>query len=333
MTLIDTPRAATSTNDDALEVTTSASEASAHASWRARAAALILDVVPGAAVFATAVLTAWSVPLRGGWWWMSVGIGVSAVLWTEFNRWLLPGVGGQTLGRKTFGIAVVRSGGSPVGPWTLLLRDLAHSLDTVPMLAGWCWAMKATRRRTFADILLRTESHLRITKGANSRRDRRPAALLLMTAAMLCAANATVSYIVVRQHDRSVSDVSAEISAQGPHMVEQILSYHPETIEADFDRARALTTDAYRGQLIAQQQAVQKVGPERNEYWVTDSSVLSAMDDRATMLLFLQGQRGPAPSQRYLTASVRVTFVESGSTWLVDDLTVVTNPPAAQGKP
>ena len=117
-------------------------------------------------------------------------------------------------------------------------------------------------------------------------------------------------------------------------MVEQLLSYRPETIQADFDRARSLATDAYRGQLTAQQQAVQKAGPVRNEYWVTNSSVLSATRGRATMLLFMQGQRGAAPDPRLLTASVRVNFVESDSaTWRVDDLTVVTSPPPAKANP
>ncbi|MGB9305378.1 MAG: RDD family protein, partial [Mycobacterium sp.] len=54
----------------------------------------------------------------------------------------------------------------------------------------------------------------------------------------------------------------------------------------------------------------------------------------ATMLMFLQGERGAAPDQRYLTASVRVTFVKPGASgWRVDDLAVVTKPQTAGAKP
>jgi Mce-associated membrane protein len=325
VTLIEAePRAVTASEDATPTVL---------ASWPARARALCLDVLPGAAVLATTALAALSVPLRGGWWWVSVCIGAVAVLWTGFNRLLLPGANGQSLGRRTFGVAVVRPDGSAVGPVTLLLRDLAHLLDTVPVFAGWLWPVKDARRRTFADMLLRTESHVVKAHGADGSACRRAAAVVL-TAASLCAVEAAVSYTVVHHHDRSVAEASAEIAAQGPRMVEQILSYHPETIQADFDRARSLATDTYRGQLSAQQQVVQKAAPVRNEYWVTNSSVLSATQGRATMLLFLQGQRGAAPNQRYITASVRVTFVESGSApWRVDDLTVVNNPPPVKAKP
>ena len=58
---------------------------------------------------------------------------------------------------------------------------------------------------------------------------------------------------------------------------------------------------------------MQKGNPVVNEYWVTDSAVLSATPDRATMLLFMQGQRGAAPEQRYITATVRVTSSRTGT--------------------
>ncbi len=325
MTLIDAASRTMTAGEDATPVE--------FASWPARAGALALDVLPGVAVLATTALAALSVPLHGGWWWVCVCIGAVAVLWTGFNRLLLPGASGQSLGRRTFGIALVGRDGSAVGPGTLLLRDVAHVLDTVPVFAGWLWPLKDHRRRTFADVVSGTESHV-VPGSATIRRSRRRAAAVVLIAASLCVVGAAVSHTVVHQRDRSVADASAEIAAQGPRMVEQILSYHPDTIAADFDRARSLATDTYRGQLTAQQQAVQKAGPVRNEYWVTNSSVLSATQGRATMLLFLQGQRGAAPDQRYLTASVRVTFVESGSApWRVDDLTVVTNPAPVEAKP
>jgi Mce-associated membrane protein len=289
--------------------------------------------VPGVALLATTVLVALSVPLHSTWWWACVATGAVAILLTAFNRLLLPVFSGHSLGRAVFGITVVRRNGDAVGPWWLLLRDLAHLLDTAAVLLGWLWPLWDSRRRTFADMLLGTESRL-LQARRQDRKLRRLTAVVMLTVALLCAGGAAISYGVVRQHDRSVTDSRAQISMQGPHMVEEILSYHPETVQGDFDHARSLATDKYRVELSTQQQAVKKAGPVRNEYWVTNSSVLTATPNEAMMLMFLQGERGAAPDQRYLTASVRVTFVKSGASgWRVDDLAVVAKSQTAEAKP
>jgi Mce-associated membrane protein len=84
---------------------------------------------------------------------------------------------------------------------------------------------------------------------------------------------------------------------------------------------------------VKQQQTVEKGHPVVNEYWFTDSAVLSAMRDKATMLVFLQGHRGEGNEQRFITATVRVAFVKaSDERWLVDDLTVLTKPRPAKGE-
>ncbi len=78
---------------------------------------------------------------------------------------------------------------------------------------------------------------------------------------------------------------------------------------------------------------MQKGHPVVNEYWVTDSAVLSAARIAATMLLFMQGHRGGGDEDRFITATVRVSFVKAkDGRWLVDDLTVVTKPKPAKGK-
>lgn len=278
------------------------------APWAARAGALMVDVLPGVAVLAATALVALSVPLRGLWWWVCAAMGAAAILWTAVNRLLLPAVRGQSVGRAALGITVVHRGGGAVDPWALLLRDLAHLLDTAPMFIGWLWPLRDPGQRTFADLLVGTQSRCIREQGAD-RRPRRAAAAAMLTAAAFCGVAAVISYTVVRQQDRSITEISAQISAQGPQLVVQLLSYRPETIQGDFDRARSLATDNYREQLGAMQRAAVKAGPQRNEYWVTDSSVLSAAPGRASMLVFLQGRRGAPPDQRYLATSVRVTFI------------------------
>ena len=82
---------------------------------------------------------------------------------------------------------------------------------------------------------------------------------------------------------------------------------------------------------------MQKGHPAINEYWVTDSTVLSAARDSATMLMFMQGHRGGGGEERFITATVRVSLVKgSDGHWLVDNLDVVTKPkpaPASPGRP
>jgi Mce-associated membrane protein len=119
----------------------------------------------------------------------------------------------------------------------------------------------------------------------------------------------------------------AQIAEQGPRIVEQILSYGADTMDEDLNRAQALTTDAYRPQLVAQQDIVRKGGATSNEYWAVSSAVVSASLDEAAMLLAMQGQRGTtAEDLKFITATVRVDFDRIGENWRVDNLTVLKAP-------
>jgi len=85
--------------------------------------------------------------------------------------------------------------------------------------------------------------------------------------------------------------------------------------------------------LTAQQDSVRKAGPADNDYWVTNSAVLSNTQDRAVMLLLMQGQRGAAPKQRLITATVQADFEKSANgRWQISNLAVLAKPnPARQG--
>jgi len=230
------------------------------------------------------------------------------------------------------GITVVHRDGTALGVWGLLLRDLAHLLDTASVV-GWLWPLWDSRRRTFADMLLRTEVR-RVEPDDRPPNMPRRTAVVVLVAAILCLGGAAVSYAVVYHQDRASDQTRAQIAAQGPKIVAQMLTYDPKSLHDDFARAQSLATDKYRRQLADQQDIVQKGNPVINEYWVTDSSVESATPDRATMLLFMQGRRGAAPGERYISATVRVTFARDGNDrWRVDDLTVLTKPkPPGNGK-
>lgn len=302
-------------------------EAGVPASWGARAGALSIDVLFGVALLITLALSAWSAPLMGWLWWIYVVLAALTGLALMANRWVLPVRTGWTVGRAVTGIRVVRANGTPAGTGRLFIRDLAHLLDTAAVFLGWLWPLWDRRHRTFADLLVRTEVH---RVGEPERSPRRPVAIGLLAAALIAVLATTTGYLVVYRQDRALDAARTEIAAQGARIVEQVLSYTPETATEDFARAQTLATEIYRPQLNDQQTQLQKAPLVSNEYWAVNSAVLEnpvPTTDTASMLLAMQGQRGSDPkAMRFITATVRVDFVKNGDQWQVQNLSVLTRP-------
>ena len=302
------------------------------AGWHIRAAAFAVDVLPGVAVVATTALVWLATQPQSLWWWVSISVLVGAALVTMVNRAILPAVLGWSLGRALLGLEVVRPDGAAVGVGQLMLRELAHLLDTLSVCVGWLWPLWDSRKRTFADLLLRTEVHC-VPTDRRPADARRHAAIAVGVAVLLCVGAAGVSVFAIYLPARAAEQTRTAVNAQGPKIVTEMLTYDPKSLKQDFDRARSLTTDKYRPELVRQQEAVQKGHPAINEYWVTDSTVLSAARDSATMLLFMQGHRGGGDDERFITATVRVSLVKGkDGHWLVDNLDVVTKPKPASAK-
>jgi Mce-associated membrane protein len=295
------------------------------ASWPARVGAFAIDVFVGLAVLATLAMVALTAPQGSSLWWVLTVTAAVVVLLMAVNRLVLPTITGFSLGRAVLGIAVRTRGGEPVGVWRLLARDLAHLVDTAALFVGWLWPLWDRRRRTFADLLARTE----VRPVPPPTRDvRRLTAMVMVIATVLCATAAGLSYWVVYRHERAVDTTREQIVEQGPRIVEQMLSYQKDSLQQDFSEAQALTTEGYRPRLIAQQQAVQQSGIASNEYFAVSSAVLSASPDQASMLMAMQGQRGADPKNlKFITATVRVDFEKSSDgKWLVGNLTVLKKP-------
>jgi Mce-associated membrane protein len=303
------------------------------APWHLRAGAFAIDVLPLTAVVTTMLLVWRTLPERSVWSWVAISVLALASLLMLVNRLLLPAVTGWSLGRAFWGIAVVDYDGEKPGVWTLLLRDLAHLLDTASLLVGWLWPLWDSSRQTFADMLLRTEVQ-RVERDDRVHDVRRWTAITALTAAGVCLAGAVMSYAVVYTQDRATDQTRAQIRTQGPKLVVQMLTYDPKSLDEDFKHALSLTSAKYRPEMAAQQDTVRKAQPVINEYWPTDYAIQSAGPDRATMLVFLHGRRGEGEEARYITAGVRVSFVKGADNrWLVDDLTVLAKPkPPGQPK-
>jgi Mce-associated membrane protein len=300
------------------------------ASWLSRVGAFSVDVLLGIAVIALMAVLALAAPVWSWVWWIFVLAAALTIVAMAVNRYLLPDLTGWSLGRGVCGIAVRRRDGRPAGLLRLLLRDVAHLLDTAALFLGWLWPLWDNRHRTFADLLLRTE----VRRVGRPKRDmRRMTAVVLMVAALVSGAGVGLGYLAVYRPEQAVDQARAEIAEQGPRIVEQMLSYGADNIKDDFNRAQSLATDTYRSQLVNDQQAVLKGKPTSNEYWSVSSAVLSATQNQAAMLLAMQGQRGTDPkSFKFITATVRVDFEKShDGHWRVANLTVLKQPQMQQG--
>ena len=292
------------------------------ATWSARAGAIGLDAVAPVVV---ALVVGAAAFLYDAPWWAYAVVASLGFLVVALGRWWLPAVTGWSWGRSVFAIRVDQAAdGTGAGLGRLVLRDLAHLLDTMALLVGWLWPLWDARRRTFADMLVHTE--VRVVQ-APERNVRKRAAGVLLVAALICLIGAGAG---LRQfvHDRSINQAHQQISAQGPRIVEQVLSYSAESYKDDFAKAQSVVTAGYREQLVRQQQVVLKGGLTTNDYWAVSSAVLNADTDKATMLIALQGQRGVDPrTLKFITATVRVDFVKPhGGSWQLADLTVLKRP-------
>jgi uncharacterized RDD family membrane protein YckC len=75
-----------------------------------------------------------------------------------WNRILLDGRDGQSVGRRVMGIRLVGlATRRPIGPGKAFLRGLAHMLDNLPcacLPVGFLWPLWDPKRQTFADMLV-----------------------------------------------------------------------------------------------------------------------------------------------------------------------------------
>lgn len=299
------------------------------AGWWARAAAFGIDVLFAQGAVLSLLLVGWAAPPGGLVRWLCFVPAAALVVAIGVNRLVLPALTGRSLGRAIMGITVVTAEGRP-GPWRLLARDLAHLLDTVPLFLGWLWPLIDDRGRTFADILTRTEARCADRALPDGRR---AVAVVAAIATALAVSAATFGYLGISRPEQAVAAARQQIADQGPKLVVEMLSYTKKNVDEDFAEAQQLVTDGYRPELIEQQKAVRKAGPVDNDYWVRNSAVLSATTDRAAMLMLLQGQRGAAPQQRSITASVRVEFEKTARDWKIAALNVLVPPkPSGAGR-
>ena len=152
------------TSAEAVSTGSELEAAPALASWPARAGAFALDVVLGVAIIAVMALLGYAARADGTLW-VYAAVATVAAAAVLVNRWLLPSITGWSLGRSLFSIRVVRvPAGAPAGMGRLILRDVAHLVDTVAVFLGWLLAGEAlTEARRYTQPY--TSAHLAVRAG------------------------------------------------------------------------------------------------------------------------------------------------------------------------
>jgi uncharacterized RDD family membrane protein YckC len=89
---------------------------------------------------------------------MIIGMGVmlAGLGWTAYNRWMIAGRTGQSLGKRSTKIILLgEETYAPIGARNAFIRDLVHILDALTVV-GYLWPRWDEKKQTLADQIMRT---------------------------------------------------------------------------------------------------------------------------------------------------------------------------------
>jgi uncharacterized RDD family membrane protein YckC len=141
-----------------------------YASWGKRVGAMLIDQIPsyvGMIIFIVGYVfwivsivqsSGATVDLNGGAIPMMIGtlVMLAGMVWTVYNRWIVAGRTGQSLGKRVTRIRLIgEPSEAPIGPMNAFVRDLVHVLDGMAYV-GYLWPLWDEKKQTFADKIMRT---------------------------------------------------------------------------------------------------------------------------------------------------------------------------------
>ena len=145
-----------------------------YAPWHRRVGAYLIDFLPsliaaipfniGYFIWLNSMVQQPTLPpgvvpdFTAGLGWMAVGgvLLLAALAWQIYNRSIVAGRTGQSLGKRVLKIKLVAEAtGQPIGALNAFLRDLLHILDGIAYV-GYLWPLWDDKRQTFADKLMKT---------------------------------------------------------------------------------------------------------------------------------------------------------------------------------
>ncbi len=248
---------------------------------------------------------------------------VGFVLWNTVYRQAMTG---RTIGKLIVGIhtTAAATGGVP-GLARTVLREVAHIVDTVPLLLGWLWPLWDEHGRSFADKLAETRVS---ADGATKLGQARPKAQQVACVVFGVFAAALVALTVTQYaHDYRSDRETAQIETSAQDIAQNatvaLLSYQAATADKDLAAASSKLTgsfkdyyDKYTNDVViptAREKAVdthaQSVG----------AAVVSADSRQAVVLVFVNQVTTTAqdPQPSAMASTVRVQLSNVGGRWLV----------------
>ena len=172
-------------------------------------------------------------------------------------------------------------------------------------------------------LIRRADAASRRRAASRTSGGRRLRLVVLAAVAVVLLAGVTVLSVLVERADEV--DLARSVGLdQARQRTEQILSYSPQTADADIGRAREGVTGAFAdqfGNLLSQLVQPSLASGLTTHTKVTDASVISAEPGQMTALLFLE-QTATAPGQqpRVQPSRARVTMTSVAGQWLISDL-------------
>jgi uncharacterized RDD family membrane protein YckC len=126
-----------------------------YASWGQRALGWLIDFGPIVLLYAIVIPVMINEGEAGGV--LALVGGLAWIGWCVYNRWILQGNTGQSVGKRVAKIKLVREdSGQPVGPGMAFVRDLAHFVDNVICYVGWLWPLWDDKNQTLSDKIIGT---------------------------------------------------------------------------------------------------------------------------------------------------------------------------------
>ncbi|WP_405136559.1 RDD family protein [Nocardia sp. NBC_01388] len=304
-------------------------EGAERASWRARVFAYTVDVLCPLVSLAVLGLIVADAPQN---LWLRSGSGVAAAAIIGFVAWntvYRQGKSGRTIGKAIVGVRTIRCGAeNELGVARALWREVAHVVDTVPLLAGWLWPLRDRRGQSFADKLADT---MVIPDGDPSSADSSPLSakrIALGTFAMLAAvlvSLAATQYFHDYRRDRDTAEITRGAQDLAQKSTVALLTYQAATVDQELAAASSKLTGSFKDYYDSYTKTV--VAPAAHEKTVNTqaqcagSALISADDRHATVLVFINQStttaENPQPSQ--ISSTVRVQLTKIGPEWLISE--------------
>ncbi|MGW4335050.1 hypothetical protein ACWEK5_19805 [Rhodococcus koreensis] len=149
---------------------------------------------------------------------------------------------------------------------------------------------------------------------------------VLAVVTVLLLGYSAIMHFTVGTRDSSLEQVRSGAAGEIGDLTATILSYSPDTVEADVETAKTHLTGNFLTEFsdLGASDIVPRAKQDAiSAQWdVTGTSLVSAEADAATVLVFLHGTvtSGATPQPEELSSSVRVRAERTGQAWSISDL-------------